>query len=61
MRRTLQLLVWLREEWEHREERTRLLELVRDAARLLTADEDALGWGSDLTDWLRAAAPFVRS
>lgn len=37
-----------------------LLQLVNDAARLLN-ECDSVGWNNDRRDWLRAAAPFVRS
>lgn len=36
-----------------------LLQLVRDASRLLNTDLGSLSWGGDRRDWNDAAAPFV--
>jgi hypothetical protein len=55
----LQLTAVLQDELTARDHPV-LLELVRDASRLLRADAtDLLGWGSDVRDWQRRAAPFV--
>ena len=55
----LQLTLWVQGEEAARTERAQLLRLVRDAARLLS-DQSALGWGSDVSDWLYEAEAFVK-
>lgn len=56
----MQLTAVLHDEWDAKQYPVvQLVQLVRDASRLLNTTQE-LGWGSDVKDWNRSAEPFVK-